>query len=125
MTDPTDADDEKPWGAPKTVAETAQNDAVHTELFPAGATYSGTTAPRIVVSTSPPQQSSMPVTPQQTSMPIMPPGSEAPPQSRWAMPRANRSSISVNTTSVSTPSITPVISNSTKPCNADQNSSDA
>jgi len=44
---------------------------------------------------------------------------------RRSMPVANRITMSVNTRSVSTPFIAPVISSSTKPCIADQNSNAA
>ena len=44
---------------------------------------------------------------------------------RCSMPAASRSTMSENTASVSMSSITPVISSSTKPCIADQNSSAA
>ncbi|CFS39697.1 Uncharacterised protein [Mycobacterium tuberculosis] len=41
------------------------------------------------------------------------------------MPAASRSTMSVNTASVSMSSMTPVISSNTNPCSADQNSSAA
>src|SRR5882757_3546596 len=44
---------------------------------------------------------------------------------RLSMPGARRSTMSLNTASVSTSSITPVISSRTNPCSADQNSSAA
>ena len=44
---------------------------------------------------------------------------------RRSMPEASRITMSVNTASVSMPFIAPVISSSTKPCIADQNSSAA
>jgi hypothetical protein len=44
---------------------------------------------------------------------------------RLSIPDASRITMSVNTTSVSIPFMTPVISSSTNPCMADQNSSDA
>jgi hypothetical protein len=44
---------------------------------------------------------------------------------RVCIPEANLSTMSVKTASVSMPFMTPVISNSTNPCMADQNSSAA
>lgn len=65
--------------------------------------------------------------PSKSAPPAQPSSSTHPAQPvvRWAIPVANRSTMSENTTSVSTSSMTPVISSSTKPCNAAQNSNAA